>query len=392
MPLDFPAAPIPGDVFVLPDGSEVVYDGEKWTPPGTAYLPIAGGTMLGPILLEPPYPLNQYEAGHKQYIDEMIAAQSLYQGLWQVAANTPDLDPAVALPLAGFSWLAQTVDQNIPELAPANLPGIGGQPINAGDSVRWNAQAAIYSNMLSQKNNMAWRGAGRGETRMPRVATDEEYLGTSVKAAGFRSRLGVPLLRGGRSIGAIVIFRTEPGHFADKHIELLKTFADQAVIAIENVRLFTELEARTAELTRSVGELKALGEVGHAVSSTLDLETVLSTIVSRATQLARMDGGAIHEYDEARGEFHLRTTSNLPDELVAALQAAPVAKGEGAVGRMAATREPAQFNDIAETGSYDSRIRESLVRYGYRSVSLCRYCARITCSAASSSSGDSRRV
>ena len=144
MPLDFPAAPIPGDVFVLPDGSEVVYDGEKWTPPGTAYLPIAGGTMLGPILLEPPYPLNQYEAGHKQYIDEMIAAQSLYQGLWQVAANTPDLDPAVALPLAGFSWLAQTVDQNIPELAPANLPGIGGQPINAGDSVRWNAQAAIY--------------------------------------------------------------------------------------------------------------------------------------------------------------------------------------------------------------------------------------------------------
>jgi len=204
--------------------------------------------------------------------------------------------------------------------------------------------------------------------QVPDVLADEEYLGTGVKAAGFRSLLGVPLLRGVHAIGAIVIYRTEPGHFADKHIELLKTFADQAVIAIENVRLFTELEARTAELTRSVGELKALGEVGHAVSSTLDLETVLSTIASRATQLARMDGGAIHEYDEARGEFHLRTTSNLPDELAAALQAAPVAKGEGAVGRMAATREPVQFDDIAQTGSYDSRIREILVRYGYRSV------------------------
>ena len=72
------------------------------------------------------------------------------------------------------------------------------------------------------------------------------------------------------------------------------------MIAIENVRLFKELEARTTELTQSVGELQALGEVGQAVSSTLDLETVLSTIVARATQLAGMDGGSIYEYEEAR--------------------------------------------------------------------------------------------
>ena len=73
----------------------------------------------------------------------------------------------------------------------------------------------------------------------------------------------------------------------DKQIKLLETFADQAVIAIENVRLFKELEARTRELARSVGELKALGEVGQAVSSTLDLQTVLSTIVGHAVQLSR---------------------------------------------------------------------------------------------------------
>ncbi len=78
------------------------------------------------------------------------------------------------------------------------------------------------------------------------------------------------------------------------------------------MRLFKELEARTTQLTRSVGELKALGEVGQAVSSTLDLETVLRTIVSRANQLAGMDGGAIYEYDEAREEFHLHTTDDLP--------------------------------------------------------------------------------
>ena len=105
------------------------------------------------------------------------------------------------------------------------------------------------------------------------------------------------------------------------------------MIAIENVRLFKELEARTTELTRSVGELKALGEVGQAVSSTLDLETVLSTIVSRATALAGMDGGAIYEYDEAREEFYLHTADRLPDELVTALRAEPIRKGEGALGR-----------------------------------------------------------
>ena len=73
--------------------------------------------------------------------------------------------------------------------------------------------------------------------------------------------------------------------FTPAQIKLLETFADQAVIAIENVRLFKELDERTNELTRSVGELRALGEVGQAVSSTLDLETVLTRIVSHAVQL-----------------------------------------------------------------------------------------------------------
>src|SRR5262249_48566424 len=79
-----------------------------------------------------------------------------------------------------------------------------------------------------------------------------------------------------------------------------------AVIAIENVRLFQELEARTHELARSVGELKALGEVGQAVSSTLELETVLTRIASHAVQLSGADGGAIYEYEENTQEFHLR--------------------------------------------------------------------------------------
>ena len=134
---------------------------------------------------------------------------------------------------------------------------------------------------------------------------------------GFRSVVGVPMLREGEAVGALLVTRREPGRFSDPELELLKTFSDQAVIAIENVRLFTELQARTQDLTRSVGQLTALGEVGRAVSSTLDLETVLSTIVSRAIQLSGTDGGSVYEYDEAIEEFSLRASRGLPETYVA---------------------------------------------------------------------------
>ena len=113
------------------------------------------------------------------------------------------------------------------------------------------------------------------------------------------------------------------GHSRKSRSRYSKSFADQAVIAIENVRLFKELDERTNELTRSVGELKALGEVGQAVSSTLDLETVLTRIVSHAVQLSGTDGGAIYEYDETSEEFLLRATDQMEEELINALRANP---------------------------------------------------------------------
>ena len=137
------------------------------------------------------------------------------------------------------------------------------------------------------------------------IDTEFPYAKSLQQTQGTRTVLVTPLLREGIPIGTILIRRTEVRPFTDKQIALLKTFADQAVIAIENVRLFKELDERTNELTRSVGELKALGEVGQAVSSTLDLETVLTSIVSHAVQLSGTDGGAIYEYDEQSEEFLL---------------------------------------------------------------------------------------
>ena len=184
-----------------------------------------------------------------------------------------------------------------------------------------------------------------------------------------RTVLATPLLREEVAIGAILIHRREVRPFSDKQIKLLETFASQAVIAIENVRLFQELEERTGELARSVGELKALGEVGQAVSSTLDLQTVLRTIVGRAVQLSGTDCGIIYEYDEPSQEFHLRANYRMEEELVDAYRATPLRLGQGATGRAAETRVPVQITDLGQEHELaTSGMRPILSRLGYRSL------------------------
>jgi GAF domain-containing protein len=195
---------------------------------------------------------------------------------------------------------------------------------------------------------------------------EDDLPATYARSLGVRTMLSTPLLREGIPIGTIHIRRMEVRPFTEKQIKLLETFASQAVIAIENVRLFKELDERTNELTRSVGELKALGEVSQAVSSTLDLETVLTRIVSHAVQLSGTDGGAIYEYDEPSEEFLLRATDHMQEELINALRANPPRLGDGVVGRAAASREPVQVPNILEERAYAPRMREMLERFGFR--------------------------
>ena len=185
----------------------------------------------------------------------------------------------------------------------------------------------------------------------------------------FHTLLSVPLLQQGELIGTLSARRIEVRPFSPAQIKLLETFADQAVIAIENVRLFQELEARTRELAQSVGELKALSEVGQAVSSSLDLETVLATIVARAVELAGTDCGVIYEYDETTQEFNLRASHHMEAEAVETLRAARIRLGEGATGQAASTRTPVQIVDTFEPREQAvSRVRPVLNRLGYRSL------------------------
>jgi len=200
------------------------------------------------------------------------------------------------------------------------------------------------------------------DLRWPEAARDR------ARVRGSRSWVVVPMLHHDAPVGTISVIRREPGGFTDAEVALLQTFADQAVIAIENARLLNELQARTQELTRSVGELQALSEVSQALSSTLDLEAVLNTIVSRASQLAGAAGCSIYEYDEAAEQFELRATHNYDAVFVEALRAAPLRKGEGLMGRAAEMREPIQVPDITEPGAYQSSVRDTLIRFGYRAL------------------------
>ena len=185
----------------------------------------------------------------------------------------------------------------------------------------------------------------------------------------FRTFLAAPLRQQSELIGLLVARRVDVLPFTPAQIKLLETFADQAVIAIENVRLFKELQERTRELVESVEEMKALGEVGQAVSSSLDLETVLETIVSRAVDLSGTDCGVIYEFDETTQEFNLRASHRMEPEAVEGLRAARIKLGEGATGQAAMTRAPVQIPDTFELRERAvSRVRPLLNRLGYRSL------------------------
>src|SRR5205085_2401626 len=142
--------------------------------------------------------------------------------------------------------------------------------------------------------------------------------------------------------------RQEVRPFRDKEIALLQNFAAQAVIAMENARLLGELRERTDELTRSIAELQTLEEVLRAVNSSLDLDTVLATIVSRAVQLSQADEGTIYEFDETEEVFVPKSAYGMSAERVEALRERRIGLGETHLGRSALLRAPVYVQDVQQ--------------------------------------------
>src|SRR5262249_39575532 len=126
----------------------------------------------------------------------------------------------------------------------------------------------------------------RKVVHIPNVLLDSEYELERLKTAKVRTALGVPLLRKGEVIGTIGMWHSEIRPFTEKQIELIETFADQAVIAIENTRLFEEVQARTKELQESLDRQTATSEVLGVISrSPNEVQPVLDTIVATARRL-----------------------------------------------------------------------------------------------------------
>ena len=199
---------------------------------------------------------------------------------------------------------------------------------------------------------------------IPDVQADPQYSWSEVaqKLAGYRTILGVPLLREGIPIGVMALTRSEVRPFTDKQIDLVTTFADQAVIAIENARLLNELRVRTDELARSVEELRALSEVSQAINSTLDLQIVLETIVAKAAQLSGTEAGAIYVRDEQE-EFQLRATYGMSEEMIATIRDMHAGISE-AVGQLTEAHQPNQTADLRDLPP--TPVNDTILRAGYR--------------------------
>jgi signal transduction histidine kinase len=224
-------------------------------------------------------------------------------------------------------------------LAPDRLSAIANLPIHAGRSTI-TGRAALEQRAIHVADVMA----------DPEFTTSKDWY----EKVGSRAMLGVPLLRQGIPIGVMVLMRRAVRPFTDKQIELVTTFADQAVIAIENVRLFDEVQARTEELSDSLQQQTATADVLKVISrSTFDLQTVLNTLAESAVRLCEADIASIHKQQGSNYQtiaIH-GAVREQTKELV--LQTVPFAAGRGSVlGRTVAERQPIQISDVLADPDY----------------------------------------
>ena len=182
---------------------------------------------------------------------------------------------------------------------------------------------------------------------VPDVLADPEFCRPQAPAViGVRAILGVPLVREGVVVGALSVIRTQPRPFTLKQIELVETFADQAVIAIENVRLFEEVQARTTELSAALDQQTATADVLKVISrSAFDLQTVLQTLIELAGRLCRADRAAIRL--ARAGAYHCVAIFGFPPAHVDYMKAHPIIPDRtSVVGRVALEGKSIHITDL----------------------------------------------
>ena len=198
----------------------------------------------------------------------------------------------------------------------------------------------------------------------PEYDTEEQRL--RQRLGGFRTIVGVPMQSEDEVLAVISLWRRDVSPFTKREIELAMTFAAQGAIAIRNANLMRELGQRTQELARSIDQLQGLSQVGEAVSSSLDLHEVLSTIVKHAVELSGTEGGSIFEFDDESQEFRIFTAYGTSEELLATLRTTKVGLHDTLVGRAASSGTSLIVADIG-VAPRDAHL-EQLALDGWRSV------------------------
>jgi GAF domain-containing protein len=211
--------------------------------------------------------------------------------------------------------------------------------------------------MKPSRGSVLWRTAQQGKiVHVADVQTDPDFVDSDLaeqrRIGGARTVVGVPLLREGIPIGVIILSRFRVRPFTDKQIELANTFADQAVIAIENVRLFDEVQARTEELSESLQQQTATADVLKVISrSTFDLQIVLDTLVESAARLCEADMAAIVRLRE--GAYHHAASYGYPPDVHEEMLKFRVEPGRGTVtGRVALEGKVTQILDVQSEPDY----------------------------------------
>ena len=292
-------------------------------------------------------------------------------------AATNDVLRAIGQPEFELQPIFETVLENAMRLCRAHAGQIF---IHEGDHYRLACASGgsdEYRSVIAARRVPLGSGTLAGRVGLERrammiadIATDPEYdteeQRLRQRLGGFRTIVGVPMLSEDDVIGVISLWRSEVNSFTDREVELATTFAAQGAIAIRNANLMQQLGSRTRELARSVDQVEGLRKVGEAVSSSLDLDVVLSAIVRHAVELSGTEGGSIFEFDDDEREFHVRTAYGTSEELVDALRRTHVGIHNTLVGRAASTGTSLAVPDIAEAAS-DPHLTQ-LLRAGWRSM------------------------
>ncbi|MFC5379724.1 GAF domain-containing protein [Aquipuribacter nitratireducens] len=223
---------------------------------------------------------------------------------------------------------------------------------------------------LSSGSVLGRAALGRRTVQVVDVLADPEYARQDLqRLAGFRTLMAAPMIVGDEVVGVVSAWRLDrPRAFDETETDLLTAFADQAAVAVRQVRLLADLEQRRLELARKVDQLETLGEVGQLVSSSLDLDEVLATVLHHAVRLAGCAGGSIMQYDGSSDAFSVRAAVGTDEALLRRLQSTVIQRRSTLVGRAAHDGRPVEVPDLRAVEEPLDPHLLALHDHGWRSV------------------------